>query len=55
MADIVSSLPFADKVWPLANRENLILVIILPFVHIRPWKLQGTQLVVKCQRNMQEV
>ena len=47
-------LPFNDKVWPLANHENLILVIVLPFAHIRPWKLQGTQLVVGCERKMQE-
>ena len=46
--NIVLSLPFDDNVWPLANQENLILVIVLPFVHIRPWKSQGTQLVVKC-------
>ena len=55
VADTVLSLPFDDKVWPLSNWENLILVIVLPFAHIRPWKLQGTQLVVKCERNMQEV
>lgn len=49
------SLPFNDRVWPLANHENLILVISLPFTHIRPWKLQETQLVIECKRKMQEV
>ena len=49
------SLSFSDKVWHQANHENISLVIILTFSHIRPWKLQGTQLVVGCERNIQDV
>ena len=55
VANIVFSLPFDDKVWSLAIRENLILVIVLSFVCIRPWKIQGTQLVIKYEWNIQEV
>ena len=42
------SSPFNNKVWPQANRENLILAIDLTFAYIRPWK-------VGCERNLQEV
>ena len=33
VADIVLSLPFNNKVWPLVNHENLILVIFNFFSH----------------------
>ena len=35
--------------------KKLILVTIFPFVHVRPWKLQGPQLIVKCERVLQEM
>ena len=55
VADLVVTLPFDGTVWPESNHEKLILVIVLPFIVERPWKLQGTELVVGCERSLQEV
>lgn len=35
--------------------KTLIIVTISPFVHVIPWKLQGPQLIVKCEQVLQEV
>ena len=55
VVDLIVTLPFDKVVWPRANHERLILVIVYPFAHRRPWKLQGTQLLVDGERDMQKV
>ena len=55
VVDLIVTLSFDKTMWPRANHERLILVIVFPFAHRRPWKLQGTQFVVDCERDMQKV
>ena len=55
VVDGLLSIPFDEKVWPQTNLEKIILVIVFHFVHLRPWKLQGTHLVVECKQDIQEV
>ena len=53
VVDVLLSIPFDEKVWAQTNHEKIILVIVFHFVHLRPWKLQGTQLVVEYKQDIQ--
>ena len=55
VTNLIVTLPFDKVVWPRANHEHLILVIVFPFATRSPWKLQGTQFLVDDERDLQKV
>ena len=50
---LLLTLTFDETVWSQGNHEKL--VIVLPFIAQRPWKLQGTDFLVGYERSLQEV
>ena len=55
VADLIVTLPFDEKVWSKTNFEPLILAFVFPFIRKKPWKLRGTERLVRSKRDLQEV
>ena len=55
VADLIVALPFDEKVWSKTNFEPLILAFVFPFIRKKPWKLRGTERLVRSKRDLQEV
>ena len=55
MANFLVTTPFNDSFWSKSWHEPLIFAIIFPLHSVKPWKLREIDILVECERELQEV